>query len=174
MAPEPLPFDPIAEAARHWDEQGWGRARSGMATVTSVMRVQQIMLARVDEQLRPFDLSFARYEVLMLLRFSRTGRLPLGKMGARLQVHSSSVTNAVDRLEAQGLVRRVANAADRRSTLAEITDRGRRVAEQATERLNQQVFAPLEVAESEQADLFASLRRIRLGAGDFPGGLPGG
>ena len=54
--------------------------------------------------LRPFGLTFARYEVLMLLSFSTKGSLPLGKIGERLQVNAASVTNAVDRLEAQGLV----------------------------------------------------------------------
>jgi DNA-binding MarR family transcriptional regulator len=169
VSPEPLPFDPIVEARRHWDDHGWGAAAAGMATVTSVMRVQQILLARVDEHLRPFGLTFARYEVLMLLMFSRTGRLPLGKMGARLQVHSSSVTNAVDRLEGHGLVRRVANAADGRSTLAEITDQGRRTAEEATAVLNEHVFASLELADAEQVEVWAGLRRIRHGAGDFRG-----
>ena len=70
-----------------------------MAAVTSVMRAHQIMLARVDDALRPLGLTFARYELLMLLQFSRTGSLPLSKIGSRLQVHPASVTNVVDRLE---------------------------------------------------------------------------
>ena len=99
-----LPFDPIAEARRHWDDRWAGGAP--MAAATSIMRAQQIVLARVDEALRPFDLTFARYEALVLLTFSRSGSLPLGKMGERLMIHPTSVTNIVDRLEAQGLVRR--------------------------------------------------------------------
>ncbi len=38
----------------------------------------------------------------MLLSFTRTGALPLGKVGERLQVHRTSVTNIVDKLEAGG------------------------------------------------------------------------
>ncbi len=57
-----------------------------MMAVTSVMRVQQILLARLNEALEPFELTFPRYEALMLLYLSRAGSLPLGKMGARLQV----------------------------------------------------------------------------------------
>jgi DNA-binding MarR family transcriptional regulator len=167
VAARPLPFDPIAEARRHWEAHGWATAASGMATVTSVMRVQRILLARVDDHLRPLGLTFARYEVLMLLVFSRTGQLPLGKMGDRLQVHSSSVTNSVDRLEADGLVQRVANAADGRSTLAEITAKGRHVAGQATEVLNDQVFTSLELAADEQAEMAEVLGKIRVSAGDF-------
>ena len=80
----------------------WAAEAPTMAMVTSIMRLQQIFLARADAELRPFGLTFARYEVLMLLSFSTRGCLPLGKIGERLQVNPASVTNAVDRLEAAG------------------------------------------------------------------------
>ena len=56
-----------------------------MSAVTSIMRVQQILLARLNEELKPFDLTFPRYEALMLLYLPRRGALPLGKMGDRLR-----------------------------------------------------------------------------------------
>ncbi len=107
-----------------------------MAAVTSLMRAQQIVLARVQDVLRPHRLTFARYEVLMLLSFSRTGALPLSRLGERLQVHPASVTNVVDRLVAQGLIVRVPHPSDRRATLAEITAAGRALALAATADLN--------------------------------------
>ncbi len=119
---EPLPFDPILRAAVLWDER-IGPART-MAAVTSVMRVQQILLSAVDGALRPHGLTFARYEALVLLTFSRTGKLPMRVMGERLQLHPTSVTNIVDRLQADGLVRRIPHPTDRRATLVEITERG--------------------------------------------------
>src|SRR5256714_4180278 len=115
-----LPSDPLGEPRRHWEGR-WGRG-DAMAAATAVMRVQQIVLGAVDEALRPFDLTFARYEALVLLQFSRKGSLPLGKMGERLMIHPTSVTNIVDRLELQGFLRRVAQPTDRRTTLAESTD----------------------------------------------------
>jgi hypothetical protein len=79
-----LRFDPIEEAGRQWRRR-WGSGPvASMMAVTSVMRVQQIWLARLNEELEPFALTFARYEALMLLYFSRAGSLPLGKVGARL------------------------------------------------------------------------------------------
>ena len=60
----------------------------------------------MDGALRPHNLTFARYEALVLLTFSRSGRLPMRVMGDRLQLHPTSVTNIVDRLQADGLVRR--------------------------------------------------------------------
>ena len=168
MSPsKPLRFDPVAEARRHWVDHGWGDAADGMAVVTAVMRAQQIFLARVDQVLKPFDLTFARYEVLMLLLFSRRGRLPLGKMGERLQVHAASVTNAVDRLERQELVRRVPNPADGRGTLAVITPKGKRVARRATAELNRTVFADLGLAPTQIHGLTDVLGIVRREAGDF-------
>ena len=124
--PRRLSFDPIAEAERQWGAHGWPDQAPGMAVVTSIMRLQQIFLARADAVLRPLGLTFARYEVLMLLSFSRQGALPLGKIGERLQVNAASVTNAVDRLEADGLVARRSNPDDGRGTLARLTPAGRR------------------------------------------------
>jgi DNA-binding MarR family transcriptional regulator len=157
-----LPFDPIDEAARQWRER-WGEAPvPAMAAVTSVMRVEQILMARLNALLRPFDLTFPRYEALMLLHFTRTGALPLGKMGDRLQVHRTSVTNIVDGLERTGLVRRTAHARDRRSTLAEITDRGREIAEAATAVLNDDRFATGPLGDADLDALTEMLRGLRV------------
>jgi DNA-binding MarR family transcriptional regulator len=156
-----LPFDPIDEAARQWRSR-WGDAPvPAMAAVTSVMRVEQILMARLNALLRPFDLTFPRYEALMLLHFTRKGALPLGKMGDRLQVHRTSVTNIVDALERTGLVRRTAHARDRRSTLAEITDRGREVAEAATAVLNAERFATAPLADEQLDSITGLLRALR-------------
>jgi len=162
-----LPFDPIAEARRQWVAHGWDDAADGMAAYISVMRVAQIMLSRVDELLKPFDLTFARFEALTLLSFSSNGQLPLGKMGRRLQVHPTSVTNAIDKLEAQGLVKRVPHPTDRRAILAEITPRGRRVAAEAAEALNADAFASTDMVKRDLKELFQLLRDLRLAAGDF-------
>jgi DNA-binding MarR family transcriptional regulator len=169
--PRPLRFDPILEARRQWEAHGWDAEASGMAAVTSVFRAQQIYLARIDAVLRPLGLTFARYEVLMLLLFSRAGSLPLSKVGARLQVHPTSVTNAVDRLEAQGLLRRVPHSHDKRTTLAEMTDEGRRVALKATEEVNREVFGSPGLSAAEMDELISVLRHLRAGAGDFESGL---
>jgi DNA-binding MarR family transcriptional regulator len=162
-----LPFDPIEEARRQWIEHGWAEVADGMAAVTSIMRAQQLFLGRVDGVLRPYELTFARYELLMLLVFSRRGALPLSRIGARLQVHATSVTSAVDRLERQGFVRRRPHPTDGRTTLAELTDEGREVAGRATKALNEQVFASPGLADEQLRGLFDVLRELRSRAGDF-------
>ncbi|MCW2683820.1 MAG: Transcriptional regulator, MarR-family [Blastococcus sp.] len=165
VRPLGLPFDPIERAGETW-EQRFGPA-SAMRAATSVFRVQQILLARFDAALRPQHLTFARYEVLVLLTFSRTGELPLKVIGSRLMVHPTSVTNAIDRLVAAGYVRRRPNPDDGRGILAGITDAGRAVVETATKALTELDFGLSELPEEERKTLFAVLRRVRLGAGDF-------
>ena len=116
----PLPFDPITEARRNWEARGWD-AVDAMTAATSITRAHQILLKRIDTVLEPFGLVFSRFEALALLSFTRTGALPLARIGERLQVHPTSVTNTIDRLEADGLVARVPHPTDRRATLAKIT-----------------------------------------------------
>ena len=146
---------------------GWSDEAPAMALVTSVMRLQQIFLTRADATLRAFDLTFARYEVLMLLSFARHGALPLGKIGERLQVNAASVTNAVDRLESRGLVTRRSNPEDGRGTLAWLTEAGRRTAVEATAAMNSSVFADLGVSDAALRRLFDLLAELRRAAGDF-------
>jgi DNA-binding MarR family transcriptional regulator len=163
-----LPFDPIEEAQRQWRRR-WS-ADESMAAATSITRAHQIVLAAVDDALRPFELTFARYEALVLLLFSRRGSMPLGKMGTRLMVHPTSVTNIVDRLEEQAFVARVPHPTDRRTTLAELTDTGRRVAEQATKAVTGVAFGLGMLTERELRQLTRIVRKIRLSVGDFGAG----
>ncbi|MCW2707533.1 MAG: MarR family transcriptional regulator [Frankiales bacterium] len=159
--------DPIALARENWEREGWAEAAEGMVAVTSVMRAQQIFQARVDEVLRPFGLTFARYELLMLLHFSSRGSMPLKKASERLQVHPTSITNAVDRLEAAGLVTRSPHPTDGRATLIAVTDEGRRTALKATDVLNAEVFARPGLAPRRLTTLVNVLEDLRRGAGDF-------
>jgi DNA-binding MarR family transcriptional regulator len=138
-----------------------------MAAVTSIVRVQQIMLHRIDAVLRPLDLTFARYEILALLSFTKHGSLPMTRMGTLLQVHPTSVTSAVDRLEAQGFVERLPHPSDRRAVLASITDLGRKRSTSATTALNAEVFEQLGLTSQQLNSLLEILRVLRTNAGDF-------
>lgn len=165
--PAMLSFDPIEAARQRWVDHGWGASADGMAAVTSVIRAQAILMRRIDAALRGTGVTFARYEVLMLLSFTRHSSLPMRALSSRLQVHQSSVTNAVDRLEAAGLVSRQADPDDRRTVLVGITDDGRGVAQACTERLNDEVFAALGLTEEDTLGLVEILGRMRADAGDF-------
>lgn len=103
----------------------------------------------------------------MLLTFSKAGELPMSKIGERLMVHPTSVTNTVDRLVRSGLVAKRPNPNDGRGTLASITDKGREVVEAATKDLVDMEFG-LGVYDAEEcAEIFAMLRPLRIAAKDF-------
>ncbi|MFI1578625.1 MarR family winged helix-turn-helix transcriptional regulator [Embleya sp. NPDC020630] len=165
--PKPLnlPFDPITRADEHWREH-WGECPP-MVAITSIMRAQQILLAGADAVLKPYGLTFARYEALVLLTFSRTGSLPLSRIGERLMVHPTSVTNTIDRLEQAELVARRPNPRDGRGVLAVITDKGRDVTERATRDLTAREFGLGAYTAEQCAQLFDLLRVLRVDAGDF-------
>jgi DNA-binding MarR family transcriptional regulator len=166
--PLSLPFDPIARADETWTRR-WGRVPS-MAAITSIMRAQQILLGQVDAVVRPYGLTFARYEALVLLTFSKAGELPMSKIGERLMVHPTSVTNTVDRLVSAGLVAKRPNPNDGRGTLASITDKGREVCDAATQDLVAMDFG-LGVYDAEECgEIFALLRPLRIAVGDFEEG----
>jgi DNA-binding MarR family transcriptional regulator len=88
-------------------------------------------------------------------------------MGERLMIHPTSVTNIVDRLEAQGLVRRVDHPTDRRTTLCEITDDGRAVVEKATEAVTSVDVGIVGLTDRELDQLTTVLGKLRRQAGDF-------
>ncbi|WP_425556527.1 MarR family transcriptional regulator [Gordonia alkaliphila] len=159
--------DPIAAARANWERAGWTDAAVGMTAVTSVMRAHQILLARVEAALRPFDLSFSRFELLRLLAFSRSGSLPITKASDRLQVHVSSVTHGIRRLEDAGLVRREPHPSDGRVTLVEITDAGRELVERASVVLNDEVFARPGMDDAEVHALIGAIDSLRRDAGDY-------
>jgi DNA-binding MarR family transcriptional regulator len=157
--------DPIAEAHRQWVAHGWEESAAGMAAVTTLTRVQQILAGRVEEALVPIGLTFARFEILRLLGFSRTGRLPMGKISDRLQVHPASVTSAVKRLERDGLIRREPDTVDNRIVLAVLLPAGEDLLIPATDAVNR-VFSSIGLDDSQVGDLVALLNPIRHAAGD--------
>ncbi|MDQ2749723.1 MAG: MarR family transcriptional regulator [Pseudonocardiales bacterium] len=166
----PLEFDPIDRAGalweRHWPDQDRD-VYASMRAVTSIMRAHQILIADLDSMLRPFGITFSRYEALVLLTHARAGSLPLSMIGERLQVHATSVTNVIDRLEGAGLVSRAPNPKDGRGTLAVITDAGREVANKATEAFNAAKFGLRSLDLADMDELFTVLRKLRHDADDF-------
>lgn len=165
-------LDPIAEAHRQWESHGWVDAADGMAMITSMTRAHQLMTDRVESFLRPLDLTFARFEILRLLAFSRSGAMPMTRLGSLLQVHAASVTSAVDRLEKQGFVERLRREQDRRVILASITESGRDVVELATKQLNAEVFENPGLSDDDVATLTNLLTALRASAGDVVEGRP--
>ena len=152
--------DPILEAYHLWNSNGWEDAAAGCAAVTSLMRVHQMMTRRADQILAPLDLTFARYELLVRLYF-HDGSLPLSQLGKELQIHQTSITSLVDRLENQGLIKRTPHPTDRRSTIAQMTPTGRTLTGKAIKALNSEFFRDLGLADREARLLIGLLMKVR-------------
>jgi DNA-binding MarR family transcriptional regulator len=165
--PLELDFDPIERAASIWLDR-FGPSES-MAAATSIMRVHQLLISEFDRVCRPYGLTFARYEALVLLSFSRTGALPMVTIGERLMVHPTSVTNTIQRLEAASFVTREPNPRDGRGTLARITESGRAVVKKVTAELMDPDFdfGMAALSDIQRRALFEILRDMRRSARDF-------
>ncbi len=159
-----LEYDPIDASHRYWLAQGWEDSAEGVGVVISVMRGWQILLNKANALLRPMGLTFARYQVLGLLRSSRP--LSLGQVGTSLWVTPGTVTSSVDRLEASGLIRRFPHPSDGRTVLAEITPAGRRLFDKAVKTLNKNLFSTLPLSPAESAQLVSLIGKIRAEEGD--------
>ncbi len=162
--PHPLVYDPVEASRERWIQQGWESSAAGMAAVVSIMRAEQIFLNRAATILRPLGLTFARYQVLGMLRW--TGPVTLGAVGHSLWITPATVTSAVDRLEKAGLSRRAAHPTDARATLVEITPKGRRLFDRAVEQLNADLFGTVELSEEELDLLVGLVGKIRAAEGD--------
>lgn len=159
--------DPIAEARRQWVAHGWEDAAPGMAAVTSIMRAQQLLLTQIDALLRPYGLTFARFELLRLLSFASEQRMTMRRAGQRLQVHPTSLTSLASRLAEDGHVERVANPDDGRSAVLVLTESGSTLVDEATAVLNAEVFEAIGLSADDVAVLVEVLGRFRAGRGDF-------
>lgn len=166
--PHPLAYDPVEASRERWIQQGWAGTSSGMAAVVSVMRAEQIFLRRATDTLRPLGLTFARYQVLGMVRWA--GPLTLGAVGHGLWITPGTVTSAIDRLEAADLCRRVSHPTDARATLVEITAKGRRLFDRAVEKLNADLFGTVGLADDELDLLVGLIGKLRAADGDVVAG----
>jgi DNA-binding MarR family transcriptional regulator len=158
--------DPILQAYDLWIDNGWEDCAPGMTAVTSLMRVHQVLTRRADQILAPVDLSFPRYVLLVTLYFS-DGSLPLSALGKQLQLHQTSITSLVDKLEAQGLIQRTPHPTDRRSTIARMTTAGGAVVVKAIKLLNSELYRDLGLPEAEARVLVGLLMKMRLSWDDL-------
>jgi len=98
-----------------------------------------------------------------LLELSRAGgRLRIGELGERLVVEPHSATRLIDRLEAEGLLRREPAAKDRRGVVAVLTDKGAALRKQMWPHYRNAILAVFGAALSthEAETLTATLKKV--------------
>jgi DNA-binding MarR family transcriptional regulator len=99
-------------------------SRSPDTTIFSLLHAAQALEDKLEDVLRQVGLSTPKYSVLAELSAAGTP-LSLSELANKLSCVRSNMTQLVDRLEADHLVKRVDDCADRRGVKAAITDEGR-------------------------------------------------
>ncbi len=167
MAFQPAPFDVVEASRRVWLERWDADAASGMAVFTAVLRTYQLLKDGVDEVVSGHGLTFPRYQVLAWLAMDPESSMALSWIGRTLRVPPASVTNIIDYLEGEGLVRRESHPTDARTTLAVITAKGRKLAARVTQDLNTDVYERIGLDEGERHQLLGLLGELRANGNEF-------
>jgi DNA-binding MarR family transcriptional regulator len=161
------PFDVVEASRRVWLERWVPEAASGMAVFTAVLRSYQLLNDQVTKVMRRHDLTFARYEVLTWLATDPDSALTLSWISKTLRIPPATVTDIIDWLEGEKLVRRRPHPSDARTTLAVITSRGRQVADSATQDLNSTVYERIGLTEAQRSEIVGLLSVLRASGNEF-------
>jgi DNA-binding MarR family transcriptional regulator len=167
MSFQAAPFDVVEASRRVWLERWAPEAASGMAAFTAILRSYQLLSDQVTEVMRNHGLTFARYEVLAWLSTDPESARTLSWISRTLRIPPASVTDIIDRLEEEKLVRRAPHPSDARATLAVITPRGERVATDATVELNSSVYERIGLSEPQRRQLVELLAALRASGNEF-------
>lgn len=167
MSAADVPPAEVEASRRVWLERWDPEAASGMAVYTAVLRTYQLLNDEVNTVMRRHDLTFARHQVLAWLAMDPESSLTLSWISKTLRIPPATVTNIIDRLEDEGLVRRVPHPSDARTTLAVITARGEKVAAEATRDLNETVYECIGLSEPKRRRLVDLLAELRASGNDF-------
>lgn len=167
MAFQAAPFDVVEASRRVWLARWEPEAASGMAVFTAILRSYQLLSDQVNGVMRSYDLTFARYEVLAWLATDPESSLTLSWISKTLRIPPATVTNIIDRLEDDKLIKRVPHPSDARTTLAEITPRGRKLADDATNDLNSIVYERIGLSERKRGQLLDLLAELRARGNEF-------
>jgi DNA-binding MarR family transcriptional regulator len=167
MGFQAAPFDVVEASRRVWLEHWDPEAASGMAVFTAILRSHQLLSDQVNKVMRTYDLSFARYEVLTWLATDPESSLTLSWISKTLRIPPATVTNIIDRLQDDKLIRRVPHPSDARTTLAVITPRGRELATNVTRDLNSTVYERIGLSAKKRNQLLDLLAELRASGNEF-------
>jgi len=136
------------------------RGATASALVFSFLETAEAVEARLEAAVNPLGLSLAKLAVLHFLADAKEP-LPLSALAERQHCVRSNITQLVDRLEKDGLVRRRADSNDRRSVRAALTAAGTRAHAEGMDALRQvqrAIMGPLNAGDAES--LRAALKAL--------------
>jgi DNA-binding MarR family transcriptional regulator len=133
------------------------------AAVDRMHKVVKYLDRTTEGSVKVFGLNVGEFKLLLRLREANDETLSAGALADMLDLSPSAMTNRLDRLEEDGLVKRARDTEDRRSVNVSLTPRGEEVVGQAVERQAKEESSLLAVlSETDQRRLNALLRGLSL------------
>ena len=160
---KPAKWDIIDELQSDWTRQRPDLDPEPMGVVLRIQALSKILGNQAAEELEQFDLQWWQYDVMAALR--RRGEpfiMPATDLAEAVMLSSGAMTNRIDRLEEEGLVRRVKDDNDLRRVLVQLTRQGLQVIEVATEARFETATRSLEGLTEGQRESLSNLLRLVL------------
>lgn len=145
--------DIIDDLKDDWQRQRPELNAEPMGIVLRIQSLAKILGNQAADRLEAFDLQWWQYDVLSALR--RQGKpyiLAATELASEVTLTTGAMTNRIDRLEQNGLIKRLRDESDGRKVLVQLTARGRKLIDSATE-------ARFEVANTAMRGLNAEQRQ---------------
>ena len=161
--------DLIDELQRDWAKQRPDLDARPMGVVLRIQALAKLFGDQAAQRLQAFDLHWWQYDVLSALR--RQGKpfaMPATRLAETAMLTSGAMTNRIDRLESEGLVRRVKDDGDRRRVLVQLTRKGHKRVEQASEARFEVATEALRNLTSGQRRTLSDLLRLVLASQSGP------
>jgi DNA-binding MarR family transcriptional regulator len=164
-----LAFDLVGRGMAQWRRERPDIDCSGKAVVGRILSLQDVIIRAVNATLARHDLRYPVYAVLATLRVSgKPYRMSPSRLQATMLFTSGGVSNLLRRVEAGGLIRRLADPADGRGILVELTEKGFARAEAAMAdhaEVERRLCAMFSEAERETLATFLSRMVLLNGSG---------
>ncbi len=159
--------DAIDEVQSDWNKQRPDLDPEPMGVVLRIQALAKILGEQTAEKLQRFDLQWWQYDVLSTLR--RRGApfiMRATDLASSSMLTTGAMTNRIDGLEEEGLVRRIKDENDGRRVLVQLTSMGFELIEAATEARFESAMEALESLSNRQRESLSSLLRLVLTAQD--------
>ena len=134
---------------------------------TVILRSYQLLNDQVNGVMKRHGFTFVQYQVLAWLETAPESSLTLSWISKTLHIPPATVTDIIDRLEDDRLVRRVPHPSDARTTLAVITPKGRKAATEADARIERDRVEGIGLSEDQRSQLVDILAQLRANGNEF-------
>lgn len=155
--------DIIDELQSDWNKQRPDLDPEPLGIVLRIQALAKILGDQTEERLQSFDLQWWQYDVLSALR--RQGEpfiMAATDLADSAMLTSGAMTNRIDHLEQDQLVRRIKDENDLRRVLVQLTKKGLALIEDATEARFDSATEALESLGDEQRESLSELLRLML------------